>query len=127
MMTPRNAAAARTAKRRAATKATRPVAAPAAAPKAPAKTKEPPVFEGNIPELEDLPKLAALRIMIHHRLRLCHTKGWTWGKVALMANVHISTVSRAAHNVNARTTTGTIFRLAPVLGIELEARYKEDW
>jgi len=123
MMTPRNAAAARTAKRRAATKATRPVAAPAAAP----KPKAEPVFQGNIPELEDLPKLAQLRIMIHHRLRLCHTKGWTWGKVALMTNLHVSTVARAAYNVNARTTTGTIFKLAPVLGIELEPVYREDW
>ena len=84
-------------------------------------------FAGNIPELADLPELQRLRVMIHHRLRQCVTRGISWKAVALRANVHHSTVARAAYHVNTRTTTGTIFRLAPVLGIELNATYKENW
>lgn len=85
------------------------------------------VFQGNIPELEDLPKLAQLRLMIHHRLRECHKRKLTWKAVALRSGVSYATVNRAAYNVNHRTTAGTLFRLAPVLGIDLTATYNERW
>ena len=82
---------------------------------------------GNIPELHELREIDALRIIIHSRLREWVAAGRTFKTLAERTGLAPATVARAAYYVTSRTHTGTIFRLAPHLGIRLDATLDKNW
>ena len=86
-----------------------------------------PRSTGNIAEFDELPTVRQLRLLIHSRLReyiAAHRKLKT---LAIKAGLHPTTVSRAAYNVSQATHIGTVHKLAPHLGIKLDARLVEGW
>lgn len=90
----------------------------------------PPKSKGNIPELHELPKMEALRVLVHSQLRIA-TAGpnprYTYKKLALLSNLTPPTVSRIASEVTNRTHILTILKLAPYIGINASFTVDKDW